>query len=250
LVVHNSFNTCRSLSDKLHRHGYHRYYDVFLSRFISAAPEVLEIGVDDLYSIDLWQEYFRNPIITVIDILEKTVPSDVTFIQCDQSSLSDLKSASNTFKRQFDVIVDDGSHVPEHQYLTLRIFWDSLAPGGVYIIEDIETSYWGKSSLFGYAINSNRFSLINKMLRCVDVVNEEFSFLSKNIKKQALYKVAHEIDMIAFGANCVVITKKNPASYGSFYDREYELKDKVNERRLLTRVFRKLMWLFHNTRNP
>ena len=33
------------------------------------------------------------------------------------------------------MIVDDGSHVPEHQQATLEGLWSALKPGGVYIIE-------------------------------------------------------------------------------------------------------------------
>ena len=45
--------------------------------------------------------------------------------------------------QKFDVIIDDGSHIPWHQIFTLETIFDTfLKDGGVYIIEDIETSYW------------------------------------------------------------------------------------------------------------
>ena len=37
-----------------------------------------------------------------------------------------------------DVIIDDGSHQPEHQMLTASILRWHLAPGGVYVIEDVQ----------------------------------------------------------------------------------------------------------------
>ena len=33
--------------------------------------------------------------------------------------------------------------ISSHQLITLETLWPSLAPGGIYIVEDVETSYWG-----------------------------------------------------------------------------------------------------------
>ena len=57
--------------------------------------------------------------------------------------------------KKFDVIIDDGSHIPWHQIFTLETMFDTfLKDGGVYIIEDMETSYWDRPgvSLYGYPI--------------------------------------------------------------------------------------------------
>ena len=37
----------------------------------------------------------------------------------------------------FDFIVDDGSHIPEHQVMTANVFMPLLKPDGIYTIEDI-----------------------------------------------------------------------------------------------------------------
>lgn len=72
--------------------------------------------------------------------------SDTQFLQRMKADLSHV---------QFDVIVDDGSHVPWHQLLTFEIMFDTwLKPGGLYIIEDVETSYWDGTNprIYGYDI--------------------------------------------------------------------------------------------------
>lgn len=33
------------------------------------------------------------------------------------------------------MIIDDGSHLPEHQWTTIEALWRTIKPGGVYIIE-------------------------------------------------------------------------------------------------------------------
>ena len=69
----------------------------------------------------------------------------MTLHKIDQSNSLELDKFVATVGIKFDVILDDGSHVPEHQILTINKLWDLVKPGGVYIIEDIETSYWKKS---------------------------------------------------------------------------------------------------------
>ena len=46
----------------------------------------------------------------------------------------------------FDIIVDDGSHWPEHQRLSLEYLCHGVAPGGVYMIEDVHGRANGFSS--------------------------------------------------------------------------------------------------------
>ncbi len=43
---------------------------------------------------------------------------------------------SDGLAKGFDVIIDDGSHVTEHQILTAECLLPRLNPGGVYVIED------------------------------------------------------------------------------------------------------------------
>ena len=50
---------------------------------------------------------------------------------------------------------DDGSHLPTHQRVSFEALWPAVVPGGLYAIEDIETSYWdlsqtSRASLYGY----------------------------------------------------------------------------------------------------
>jgi hypothetical protein len=40
-----------------------------------------------------------------------------------------------------DLIVDDGSHLTSHQIKSLELLRPKLKPGGIYILEDIHTSF-------------------------------------------------------------------------------------------------------------
>ena len=41
----------------------------------------------------------------------------------------------------FDVVVDDGGHSMEQQLTSFRVLFPLLRPGGIYVIEDLDTSY-------------------------------------------------------------------------------------------------------------
>jgi hypothetical protein len=53
-----------------------------------------------------------------------------------------LEAVANEFG-PFDFIVDDGSHIASHIITSFAcLFPKHLAPGGIYVAEDMHTSYW------------------------------------------------------------------------------------------------------------
>lgn len=40
----------------------------------------------------------------------------------------------------FDIIIDDGGHLYNQQKATFEVLWRTLAPGGLYYIEDLQVS--------------------------------------------------------------------------------------------------------------
>src|SRR5579864_6929326 len=87
----------------------------------------------------MWEEYFPNAKIYALDIESEILINRgrIRSFQCDQSKESDLLNASLAVGVEFDLIIDDGSHVAEHPIQTARTFVPLLAPGGIYIVEDI-----------------------------------------------------------------------------------------------------------------
>lgn len=142
-----SANPLRAYFDS-HREGrgvwkWLHYFDIYhrhFSRFTGREVHVLEIGVYSGGSLEMWREYF-GPKCRVygVDIERacKVYEDDRTKIFVgDQGDRGFWKR----FKEQnpaIDILIDDGSHDPEHQIVTLEEMLPHLRPGGIYLCEDV-----------------------------------------------------------------------------------------------------------------
>lgn len=137
----DSYNT-----DKI-THRYLDVYDPILAPWVDREIKLLEIGVREGGSLQLWRDYFRLGVIIGIDIKlpEHFVPGERIQVfegsQSDERFLSEV--ANRTAPEGFDIIIDDASHIGQ---LTKTTFWHlfdhHLKPGGLYAIEDWCTGYW------------------------------------------------------------------------------------------------------------
>lgn len=213
-------------TDKSSHHGYHRYYEAFLAPMKDDAFNFVEIGFHKGLSMAAWREYFTRARIYSVDIDAaadtKQVCDNGWLLKGDQGNAGDLERLVKTVGTA-RVILDDGSHVPEHQILTFNILFTSLLEeGGVFIIEDVETSYWSEGHLYGRVLRYGRhhpMNLVSIFLNLVHAhLNKEFNTHAEAspISKEAM----SQIGQITFGTNCILIRKKTAAD-ARFFDRPY-----------------------------
>lgn len=196
-------------TDKVTYHGYHFFYPKFLESLRDQEFNMLEIGWGSGASVKVWNDYFQNANIFVMDINVEYVDGRQKVIKGDQSSDEDLLRITNEVKSA-KFIIDDGSHNPIHQLNTFYyLFNNLLEPGGIYIIEDIELSYWNKdSSLYGYKVGN--VNILHSMLKCNEMVNHEFTKIKNNL----------DISTITYGQNCIIITKRD-IEESNYFKRDY-----------------------------
>ncbi len=234
----NSFQRAGGKSDKIWHHGYHRFYPLFLTHLRDIENlKMLELGYEDGKSIDLWANYFNKPEIHSIDIISDPHDARVSnYILLDQSNNDQLDQFVQKSAVKYSFIIDDASHVPEFQWNTFIRFINLLEDEGIYIIEDIETNFWGDSAIFGYKFNSDKFSLQKKLLSIFEVVNKEF--VSANIKiKYGLTDIELnaicQIETFTIAANSIIIVKKNNKAFNKFYRNHvnYRHKNSINSQK-------------------
>lgn len=129
------------------RHNYGQFYDKHFSSYRSSAKKILEIGVDTGISIQVWLDYFPAASIYGMDItlLDSLLFNDkenrVTLFLGDQGNIRDLDKFIELHGGDFDIIIDDGGHTMQQQQLTFKTYFPLLKPGGMYVVEDLHTSY-------------------------------------------------------------------------------------------------------------
>ena len=126
-------------------HDYLASYELHFGKFITQAIDLLEIGVQYGGSLRMWEEFFPKAKIIGIDIdpeCSKVSAGRISVVVGDQGDRDFLDDFSKD--KTFDIVIDDGSHQVTHQIGTFQRLWPIVKPGGLYIIEDLHTSYWPK----------------------------------------------------------------------------------------------------------
>ena len=126
-------------SDKLA--GYAHLFERVLMPFtVLPRVAVLEVGLNEqASSLQLWEQYFggRATVYGFDNRAETaaTVRGRYTVFVGDQANPADLAQVQAA--APFNIIVDDGWHAAMHQQVSLVNLWQYVAPGGVYIVEDL-----------------------------------------------------------------------------------------------------------------
>ena len=175
-------------------------------------------------SLRMWKLLYPHARVNILDIHPPDFSnifdvnlSNVKIIQGDAALPYHLTRLGNlSFEYGgYDIIVDDGSHLPKHQYLAFKTLFSFLKPGGIYIIEDTEKSYWEVNSP-GYF---DLVALLSKTV--VKCVNTEFTQSTCTDGKG--HKML--IEFISFAHNAIIIGKPN-TSEEWILERPYRFKNK------------------------
>jgi hypothetical protein len=147
---------------------YFEIYDRYLTPFRGKACTYLEIGVSQGGSLEILQEYLGPEAkIIGLDIKPECLQwarNGLEVLIGDQASPEFLGQVVAP-KGPFDIIIDDGGHVPDQQLVSFMTLWPTLKEGGVYIVEDLHTSYWlgGQASRFGINFYDYARGLVEKL---------------------------------------------------------------------------------------
>ncbi len=132
-------------SDKI-EHGYIEIYESYFEKIRDEKLKIFEIGIADGKSLLTWADYFKNSTIIGIDIhkinpIEKKLnKNNIEIHQGSQSDKSFIEELISKYK-EFDIIIDDGSHLSKDVKKSFELLFPALKDNGLYIVEDMQTSY-------------------------------------------------------------------------------------------------------------
>jgi hypothetical protein len=210
-----------SLSDK-HQPSEHQYghtYGALFRRFKYRPIKLLEIGIGGNdrrlggESLNAWQAYFPFARIIGCDIEDKrklATPRTAIY-RLDQSSREQLEELCRK-EQPFDIIIDDGSHLSKHQLLSFMVLFPSLSPRGLYIIEDVQTSYWS-GGWEGAPVASPQFgnTCVGYFLELTKYINHR-EFKDLEGADLQMLQVAKTVEQVIFEHNLIIVRKAAQAS--------------------------------------
>ncbi len=162
--------SCDKGTESYEKHGYTEVYDE-LFKELPPPVKMLEIGVMDPRfpgaSVKMWKEYFPDLLFVGLDInkdAESLRESGTIIYIGDQNSKEDLLNLLIITGGDYDIIIDDGSHVEEHILTSFTHLFPAVKHGGYYIIEDLHASQAQKYKLIREIVSLYDFK--ESGLRC------------------------------------------------------------------------------------
>jgi hypothetical protein len=198
-------------TDKVTAHSYQYLYGLYLSPIRYKSIQMLEIGVGCGMpygagkSIIAWKEYFLDVKVDIVEFdrgcAERFRSQVNNLFIGDQSDLRFLKKIRA--RNSYDLIVDDGGHSRKQQIHSLISLWDSVKPGGIYVIEDI---YFGVGTTRYY--QDYDVSTVEVLQHLIMLFSKQIEFtklpsLDKHLK--SIFKSLLSVN--CFAEACVLIKK-------------------------------------------
>ncbi|OPX83690.1 MAG: Mycinamicin VI 2''-O-methyltransferase [Pelotomaculum sp. PtaB.Bin104] len=184
--------------------NYFGIYDEFFSRYKGKPVVMLEIGVSQGGSLQMWKDYFGpQSLIVGVDIDPKCKnleePGIEIFIgdQADRKFWQEFKQTVSSV----DILLDDGGHTASQQYITFQEMFPHLTSEGLYLCEDLHTSYW--SGFNGGYLRQGTF-----VEHCKGLIDSMNAWHSESDSLQPDY-FTHSIQGVHFYDGIVVIEKGN-----------------------------------------
>jgi len=177
---------------------YFNEYDRIFSSYRDKKVSLLEIGIQNGGSLEIWSKYFPY----AQTLVGCDINPDCAHLHYEDPRIAVVVGDANSNAAQaavlghapaFDVIVDDGSHRSSDIVKSFARYFPHLADGGVFVAEDLHCSYWQEfeGGLF------DPFSSITFFKRLADVVSHEHWGIEKarsDILSGVLAKYGSQLD--------------------------------------------------------
>ena len=191
-------------------HNFCNKYELFMQHYREKEFTFVELGVFRGGSIRMWRRYFSKALIYGVDFDERCkeyASKDINILIRD---LSDMNSLDEIADLAPSVVVDDASHKWSHQIKAIMRIFKALPSGGIYILEDIHTSFLPLRSELPYA--DQRVSAYDFIEAVASVVtgNNHYKLKGRTLLPyiELIEELAVQIEMMSFIAESVIIIKR------------------------------------------
>ena len=139
------FNTNKSgINLDGHRSGYTSLYNLLFYHLENKNCSVAEIGIEKNASTKMWREYFKKARIDCFEIDKRKINlarkdklKNVRYHYIDVNDKKIIYSQFKKTRKKYDIIIDDSTHLFDHQINIILSTYKFLKSGGILVIEDI-----------------------------------------------------------------------------------------------------------------
>ena len=142
--IGKKYNTDKSPYNPKHRHAYTGIYHFLFHKIRNEKLNIAELGCFKNEGMKMLREYFVNADLYGYDIDPKHIDNakndglhNTKYFLIDVNDPSSIKSGLSKSTDKFDIIIDDSSHIFEHQINIIRNSIPYLKKNGYLVIEDI-----------------------------------------------------------------------------------------------------------------
>jgi hypothetical protein len=127
--------------------SYLSLYEAILAHRKPRIRALLEIGVQNGGSLDIWSKFLPD----ATSIVGCDIDARCAALTYDDPRISVIvgdatqpvaRDAILAKRTKFDVVIDDGSHVPKDVIAAFSLYWPHIEPGGLFIAEDLHCDYF------------------------------------------------------------------------------------------------------------
>ena len=146
--IGKNYNTNKSPYNLIgHRSGYTGLYYLLFSQLQNKELVIAELGIEKNASTKLWRDFFIKSEIHGFEFEKEKLAnalkdnlSNTFYHKIDSGSPESIKNAFEKTGKKFDIIIDDSTHLFDHQINIIFNSHNYLKENGILIIEDIYKS--------------------------------------------------------------------------------------------------------------
>lgn len=199
-------------------HDYLRKYDFFF-KGMRKSPNLrmMELGIGPDWnmgaSTKVWVQYFSAPgfVLHMVDINENARVFADADVRVTVGDLGDISFLEKLSCDSYDIIIDDASHFWGHQIEALVVLFNSVVDGGIYVIEDIHTSFGERRERYRKGAEVDAHTLLMALASFVAGDRRSHPSLNKALTpklEQSVRLLSKSVESVTFIRHSCIICKQ------------------------------------------
>jgi hypothetical protein len=122
-------------------------YEYALAGYRAGPTRVLEIGVQNGGSLEIWSKYFVGAELIVgcdvnPDCGQLVFDDDRISVVVGDANTDQTKAEIFQLSHEYQVVIDDGSHTSADIIKAFVNYFPSISDGGIFVVEDLHCGFW------------------------------------------------------------------------------------------------------------